>query len=403
MSKFKVGIELEKDVRSQIYNAIQGPIVEKLMSQLSSSSSDVYWRSTMEGHSFKVDKSLMSHLYDLCYGVKESLGFKEDIDFYITGDATVNAFSVASEKEGEPNIININSALISLMNDDELKFVIGHEIGHLINKDTHFRRLISFAFPDMTKCPVILLYKYRLDEQLCELIADRYGYLAIPNINVCVSAFFKMSSGLDVNKLDVKVDALIEENRKRLDYFLNGAGQSTDTHPVNPIRIEALNLFATCRTQNSLDKKMTSLIDILLKIGDSDADKYMPYFIASAGLLVASADEELTEEEYESILENLSSYVMFPKDLLDYVSKQDVVKLFQDSAMKILEAEPGLKDTLFVYVVDTVFADKKIDDAEIKLVYDIGTGFFDYSEKEIASMFATLIQSGFEPKISDLC
>lgn len=403
MAKFKTEIELEKKVREQIYNAIQGPIVEYLISQIDDSTSDIYWRSTMEGHSFKVEEKLMKHLYQLFYGVKEALGFEDPIDFYITGDATVNAFSVASEKEGEPNIVNINSALVELMSDDELKFVVGHEIGHLINRDTHHRRLLSFVFPEGSETPLILRYKLHLDDQLCELVADRYGYRAIPDIKTCVSAFFKLSSGLDVSKLDVEVGALIEENKARLDYFLKGEGMSMASHPVNPIRIQALNLFATCKSRKELDEKMDELINILLKIGSGEVDKYMPYFIATAGLMVANADNDFTKEEYEQILTSLSGYQMFPKSFLEEISRQDVVKLFQESTEKILENQPALRDTLFNYVLGLIFADQAFNKDELAFIYELGKNFFGYSEKEISVMFAEMIQTVFTPDIEALC
>lgn len=403
MAKFKTEIELEKKVREQIYNAIQGPIVEYLISQIDDSTSDIYWRSTMEGHSFKVEEKLMKHLYQLFYGVREALGFEDPIDFYITGDATVNAFSVASEKEGEPNIVNINSALVELMSDDELKFVVGHEIGHLINRDTHHRRLLSFVFPEGSETPLILRYKLHLDDQLCELVADRYGYRAIPDIKTCVSAFFKLSSGLDVSKLDVEVGALIEENKARLDYFLKGEGMSMASHPVNPIRIQALNLFATCKSRKELDEKMDELINILLKIGSGEVDKYMPYFIATAGLMVANADNDFTKEEYEQILTSLSGYQMFPKSFLEEISRQDVVKLFQESTEKILENQPALRDTLFNYVLGLIFADQAFNKDELAFIYELGKNFFGYSEKEISVMFAEMIQTVFTPDIEALC
>lgn len=403
MAKFKTEIELEKKVREQIYNAIQGPIVEYLISQIDDSTSDIYWRSTMEGHSFKVEEKLMKHLYQLFYGVKEALGFEDPIDFYITGDATVNAFSVASEKEGEPNIVNINSALVELMSDDELKFVVGHEIGHLINRDTHHRRLLSFVFPEGSETPLILRYKLHLDDQLCELVADRYGYRAIPDIKTCVSAFFKLSSGLDVSKLDVEVGALIEENKARLDYFLKGEGMSMASHPVNPIRIQALNLFATCKSRKELDEKMDELINILLKIGSGEVDKYMPYFIATAGLMVANADNDFTKEEYEQILTSLSGYQMFPKSFLEEISRQDVVKLFQESTEKILENQPALRDTLFNYILGLIFADQAFNKDELAFIYELGKNFFGYSEKEISVMFAEMIQTVFTPDIEALC
>lgn len=402
MKHFKVEIELEKKLRKQIYDAIQGPVIESLQKQLSNSYSDIYWKSTMEGHSFKVEKKMMGHIYDLCYGVKESLGYTEPVDFYITGDASVNAFSVASEKDGEPNIVNINSALVELMSDDELRFVIGHEIGHLINRDTHFKSLLAFVFPEGTEAPIILQYRIRLCDQLCELVADRYGYLAIPDIKACVSAFFKMSSGLDINKLDVEVEALIEENKTRLEYFLKGEGISSASHPVNPIRIEALNLFATCKTQKELKKAMEELISILLKVGTSEADRHMPAFIASAGLIMASADEPVGKEEYDEILTTLSSFHMFPKDYLEDICKMDVYKVFEDSVTHILETEPALREGMFAYVLKIAVSDKKFSDDEIKLIYEIGMNVFGYSEKEVAQMFASTIQLSFVPDIEDI-
>lgn len=59
----------------------------------------------------------------------------------------MNAFSLAAEEDGASHIVNINSGLFGMMTQDELRFVIGHELGHLINKDTALARLVSFVFP----------------------------------------------------------------------------------------------------------------------------------------------------------------------------------------------------------------------------------------------------------------
>ncbi|EJX05838.1 Peptidase M48, Ste24p [gut metagenome] len=195
-SRYSPSIALERQIGQQIYTALQGPIVEDVLREIKASNNDAYWRSSMEGHSLKVEKDLLPDFYDLCQQVQSKLGFKEKVDFYITGDSTVNAFSVAAENENEPHIVNVNSALFDLMSHDELKFVIGHELGHLINRDTALVRLIQFVFPPGSEIPVTLQYKIRLHQQLAELVADRYGYMAIENLDVCVTAFFKMASDL---------------------------------------------------------------------------------------------------------------------------------------------------------------------------------------------------------------
>ena len=137
-----LSIELERQIGEQIYNALQGNIVEEVLREIkTSSSSDAYWRSNMEGHSLKVEKELLPDFYQLCHEVKEKLGVKDKVDFYITGDSSVNAFSVAAESEGEPHIVNINSALFHLMTTEELRFDVGHELGHQLNKETAMAHL----------------------------------------------------------------------------------------------------------------------------------------------------------------------------------------------------------------------------------------------------------------------
>ena len=396
-------IELEKMLSSQIHDALHGGIIRKILDQSSIDQGSDYWKNTMEGHSFKVEKRLMGHLHDLFYEVKDRLGFTEDIDFYVTGDASVNAFAVASTKPGVPHIINVNSGLIDLMTDDELRFVVGHEIGHLMNKDTQLLRLIYFVFPPNVAQPLVLQYKIRLWQQLSELTADRYGYMAIPDLGVCVSAFIKMASGLDLSKIDMQMDVFIEENLKHLEYFKNGQGLSHGTHPVNPVRVQSLNLFATCADDNELNEKMDEVIQILLKLRSSELDAYIGCFIASAGLLVASADDQITDKEVEHILSNLSSFQMFPRPFLENMCKENVQEVFIEAVQKILEINPGMRDCLYDYMIGLVLADRIFNEHEIEFIFMVGENVFGYSKKEIADKMASAIQSNFVPSFESLC
>ena len=396
-------IKLERHLGEQIYNALQGSVVEEVLRQIkTSSSSDAYWRSSMEGHSMKVEKELLSEFYDLCHEVKDKLGYTAPVDFYITGDSTVNAFSVASEDEKEPNIVNINSGLFDLMTRDELKFVIGHELGHLINKDTALARLIQFVFPPQTAVPVTLQYKIRLHEQLAELVADRYGYIATEDLGICVTAFFKLASGLDLAKMNVSIDALIADNNKRLAYFLNDKGVSRASHPVNPIRVQALNLFATVESQEDLQRGMDELISILLKVGDSDLDEYTARFIASAGIIVANADNGLKKEEVERIVGQLATLKIFPRKYLDEIAAGDVLKTFHESVENIMKINPGMREGMLRYMIDIVMSDQIIAKEEIELLYKFGEGV-GLSKIEVANSIAEAIQQNYVPSLESIC
>lgn len=398
-----LSIELEQQIGEQIYNALQGNIVEEVLREIkTSSSSDAYWRSNMEGHSLKVEKELLPDFYQLCQEVKEKLGIKDNVDFYITGDSSVNAFSVAAESEGEPHIVNINSALFDLMTTDELRFVVGHELGHLINKDTALVRLIQFVFPPNAEVPVTLQYKIRLHEQLAELVADRYGYMAVENLDVCVTAFFKMASGLDLVKMNVSIETLLADNNRRLEYFLKDKGMSRASHPVNPIRVQALNLFAKSKSKKDLDKGMEELIAILLKVGDCEQDEYTARFIASAGLIVANVDNNITKNEADLIISQLASLKIFPRQFLDEIAQGDVMATFNDAVANLLRINPGMRDGMLRYMIAIVMSDKIIAKGEVDLLYNFGESI-GLSKIEVANAIAESIQQSYVPSLDAIC
>ena len=280
--------------------------------------------------------------------------------------------------------------------------MIGHELGHLINKDSALSRLIRFVFPPETRVPVSLQYKIRLHEQLAELVADRYGYIAAEDLGVCVTAFFKMASGLDLAKINVSIDALIADNSRRLEYFLNDKGVSRASHPVNPIRVQALNLFANAKTQQELHEGMDQLISILLKVGDNELDEHVARFAAAAGLLVANTDSAINQDEIDRIIETLASMKIFPGEFLDEIAKGDVIKTFNESVESILSINPGMREELLNYMINIVLSDKIISKAEIDMLYQFGSSV-GLSDMEVATAIAVAIQSNYIPSLESIC
>lgn len=392
-------IELEQALAGQIYNALQGDVVRFILKNAQDTTDDDYWRSRMEGHCMKADKNLLGNFYNLCHEVKQRLGFQEPVDFYVTGDSSINAFSIAAEDGEHPHIVNVNSELFNLMSEDEMKFVIGHELGHLINQDTALRRLINFVYPPQaTQIPITLQYKIHLHDNLAELVADRYGYIACGNLEACVTAFFKMASGLDLEKMQVSIDELLADNSKHLDYFLKGGGMSHYDHPVNPIRVQAIHLFASAKDQHELEEGMNELIQILLKVGNNPLDEPMSIFVATAGIIAANIDGNVTKGEYEQIIRTLSGSNIFPKSFLESVFKADVDKLFEQSINAILNINPGLKPNLLEYIISVILADREIGEKEVNFVYNIGKGL-GLSVKEISLIFASMVQRNFNPSL----
>lgn len=405
MRELNPKIDLQMVLGQQIMNVLQGPAIESIRQQCEGFVYDIGFRSRVEGTSLKVSNELLPQLFSLCEEVKVKLNFDQPIDFYITGNSEINACAFFVYDENSPHIVEINSELYNLLSEDELKYVIGHEIGHLIDGDAIISSIFNFIYPDdeaLQRCPDFLIGRYRLYKMLAELSADRYGYKATENLEVCVKAIFKMASGIDLGKMDVSMKALMEENNQRLKYFLKGVGLAGISHPVDPIRVRALDLFANAKTQTALTKGMDELVDVLQDMIHGELDYAVADFVAAAGILVSQIDGKCDKNEEEYIIEELAQFTLFPYKVLKKVEKGDVDKIFEDSFNKILQlatTEDGI--TPLNYVLNIVVADRNLDEREIAAVYDLGRrmGMSDY---QISMEIAEKLREKFLPRASAL-
>ena len=412
MEHIAVGLEMEEYLKTQIFEALQGDIIKSILHEAKYQPTNNYLRNMLEGNSFKVDANISPKLHGIFYDVKSKLGFEEDVDFYVTSDAQLNAYAVSRNEENEPHIININSSLLNLMSDEELRFIIGHEMGHLITKNADLLKLIYFIFPGNSDMPMLLQHKIRLWKQLSELTADRYGYMVCPNVPTCVSAFFKLASGVDLQRVDLNIEAFIADNDKRLEYFKNDKGINLASHPVNLIRIKAIQLFSQSKAFNvgygfmedeQLGEAMHELTSILEKIKESELDLYFTHFIAAAGVILSGSDENYNEKEIEAILQELSEFIIFPKFFLDNIIEGGkVMEIFNDSLQRILSVSPGSRESLLYYLARIALSDKKIAESEIGFIFEVGTKALGYSRTEVAQIFANTIQQRFMPGVQAL-
>lgn len=391
-------------VTKQLWDALQADTVWAIMRSLGiDKMDDQGLRAHMESHSFRVSPKVTPHLYNLFNGVKEKLHFEHPVDFYVTSDASLNACAYTYQplNPDSPYIVKVNSAMIETMTDSELCSVIGHELGHLMDENLILSKIISFLFPERDEygfpvMPVPLRYKYFFWMQLSELLADRYGYLATEDINACISSEFKLKSGLKLDKMDVDIAAFIEENRQSMQHFISGQGLSINyiTHPVSPLRIEALNLFATAKTEKELSDGMDVIVEAIARMNNNEIGQNLLWFVGSAGLIMAHADGEMTQDEQENILNHMSEFYMFPLDILKQITPENCSDIFNKSLQKLAELIPESRADLFSYLITIMVTDYKFKQAEIDLLFNIGKNAFGFSDEDIVRLMADGIRIG---------
>jgi len=135
-------------------------------------------------------------------------------------------------------LISFTSGLVELMNDDELAFVIGHELGHFL-----LGHGADMSARDSSTENMI--------QQRCkEISADRVGMLACSSKDAAFRALIKITAGLSETYLRFDIGMYLDQIRKSA----NGAGGANDssTHPSLVMRCRALLWFSMSSEYNRL-------------------------------------------------------------------------------------------------------------------------------------------------------
>lgn len=166
------------------------------------------WRLTLLGSAVLVDERQFARLQRLLAEVGRSLDVSELPEMYVQADPALNAVTVGMDRP----IILLSSGLVHHLDDDELRFVIGHELGHAMSGHAVYRtlliRLLGLgnllnAVPGgaigIRMVTVGLLEWSRKSE----LSADRAGLLATQDPNAALRTHMKLASGGMLEELDV--------------------------------------------------------------------------------------------------------------------------------------------------------------------------------------------------------
>ncbi|MEI7524327.1 MAG: M48 family metallopeptidase [Mariniphaga sp.] len=411
MNHEAIRIPLEIQIGQELYQQIQGKVLETILREAKVEKTENYFKNILQGHSFKVNEKLAPRLYNSFIEVMKRLDFKESTEFFITNNPELNAFAVSRLEPDESHIININSGLIDKVDDDELKFIVGHEIGHLISNNANIAQLLDFVFVDQAETPLMMQHKIAVWDKLSELTADRFGFIACGKLDKVLSCFFKMASGLSVERLNFDPKAFSVENEEILKYFKETGSGNLLSHPINPIRIKAVELFENSELYSkllsgneieydkALDDQISELIQSLMVISNSPLNYHRTCFIASAGLIVAGIDKAIEPDEYNAIIDELSAFTVFPKQTLKAMTDENKIEsFFENSIKELLEINPGEKNMMLEYMINIIISDSTISDSELNFIFDFGVKL-GFERKEIAQIFASAIQEQFIPNI----
>ena len=174
-------------------------------------------------------------------------------ELFITQDPRVNAMALGTDK---PFIV-ITSGLVELMDEDEIRFVIGHELGHVLSGHSVYRTML-FALISLAArfalVPIAWIglkaVIWGLEEwyRKSELSCDRAGLLACQDVPASRRALMKTAGGAHLGELSA--DAFLEQAREYdavpdvRESLIKMMQMQGETHPFAVVRFAELDRWA---------------------------------------------------------------------------------------------------------------------------------------------------------------
>jgi Zn-dependent protease with chaperone function/uncharacterized tellurite resistance protein B-like protein len=273
----------------------------------------------------RLTRSIAPRVHVALAACREALGFDREVELYVKPDPSLNAFCTRSIVG--PAIVGFSSRLIETFSDAELRFVLGHELGHAMLDHFAIPMPLAATIEDVggkfvSRAVQLKLYLWC---RAAEVSADRAGALCARDPNAAAFALLKIASGLgeghivaDLTSFSAQVDALVATpaacaNERDQEYVLD----CFDTHPYSPLRVRALVAFARSKAYQSAtgsapigldDSELEAIVHGDLAVmdpsyledssGDSEAARRLLY---CAGVSVARADGTIDSTEVRAL------------------------------------------------------------------------------------------------------
>ena len=150
----------------------------------------------LQGSNFLVTRESCPELYELVHDVADTLDVRPLPRFYTQWGYNINGYTTGYK---EDTLLVLNSGTVDLLEEDELRFVAGHEMGHVKSGHVIYHTMGELFNNAIGQIPLVsslttpIYYALMYWIRMSEFTADRAGLLACQNIDAAVSAIIKMS------------------------------------------------------------------------------------------------------------------------------------------------------------------------------------------------------------------
>ena len=305
--------------------------------------------------SVRLTEKMSPSIHTMAEECIERLGVELPLELYVYSSPQFNA--ACFKPEQERLYVMFSSSLLEGFSAQELKYVMGHELGHHIYE--HHDIPIGYLLKGEQKPDPRTTLELFAWSRYAEISADRAGALCAQDFQAVASALFKLSSGLtgdliqfdlddflqQVNEMQV-VDADPAESAPKGDWF--------STHPFSPLRVKALDFFhkSELMGKSGLSKEMLEIqVQSVMGImepsyleGKTEAAEAMRRLLFAGLIAVAAASNGINEQEImvfeeffgkysfkenlnvDKLINSLSSRAETVKELASFAQRNQLIR-----------------------------------------------------------------------------
>ncbi len=339
----------------------------------------------------RLTRRMAPEIADALAACRELTGLQRPVEVYVKPAHDFNAFCVKNPTG--PVIIALTSGLVEAFTGAELRFVLGHELGHVTFDHFGIPMPLTATIQDLggtlvSRPKALELYVWT---RSAEISADRVGLACARDAQAAATAFFKLASGLtsgrvqaDVEAYASQVDSLASAPEARAE--LRDDDDTLDcfsTHPYSGARVRALVAFARSRAYAAAigggggglsDDELEAIVerDLALMEPSYLEDKtrqseLMRKLLYVAGVVVAAANGEVAQVEVDALRALLGA-----DQTLGQIDV-DKARLELDAAAAAAVKEVGLagRAQLVQHLTIVAAADGVVDDVEMHEMHRI--------------------------------
>lgn len=188
-------------------------------------------RNSMLENGIEISEQITPALDSCLNKVCDSLSFdRNKVVAFVYASPNINADCTSID--GESCLIRITSSLVSILDDWELMFVLGHELGHYLLGHI----ACHDGYNEKQDLEILQIQRSR------ELSADRVGYLACGSLEESIQAMMKIASGLTTPQIRFDIAKFISQIKSMVN--IDFSTSLMKTHPSLLIRARSILWFS---------------------------------------------------------------------------------------------------------------------------------------------------------------